>query len=86
MQQIREIVVTLVVGGIVGWVASLVMKTRKQMGIVSNIIVGIVGGVLGSWLFSLLGLAAFGILGRAIMAVAGAIVLIALLKGFGVYK
>jgi uncharacterized membrane protein YeaQ/YmgE (transglycosylase-associated protein family) len=86
MQQLREIVVTLVVGGIVGWIASLVMKTRKQMGVVASVIVGVVGGVLGIWLFSLLGLAAFGILGRAIMAVAGAIVLIALLKGFGVYK
>jgi uncharacterized membrane protein YeaQ/YmgE (transglycosylase-associated protein family) len=42
-----NIVVWLVVGGILGWLASLVMKTDAQQGIILNVVVGIVGAVLG---------------------------------------
>jgi uncharacterized membrane protein YeaQ/YmgE (transglycosylase-associated protein family) len=42
-------------GGIVGWVASLIMKTDGQQGIILNIVVGIVGSVLGGFIMSLLG-------------------------------
>jgi len=47
-----NIVVWLVVGGLIGWVASLIMKTDGQQGIVLNVVVGIVGAVLGGWLIS----------------------------------
>ncbi len=40
----------LVVGGLAGWVASMVMKTDAQMGMVANIVAGIVGAMLGGWL------------------------------------
>ena len=40
----------LVIGGVVGWLASLVMKRDASQGIVLNIIVGIVGAMLGGWL------------------------------------
>ena len=40
-------IVTIVVGGIVGWLASLVMKTNAQMGIIANVVVGIIGSSLG---------------------------------------
>lgn len=79
-------IVTLVVGGIIGWLASIVMKTNAQMGIVSNVIVGIVGSSLGFWLAGLLGLAAYGAIAQWAVAVAGAAVLIFLLKTIGVLK
>ncbi|MEO5672859.1 MAG: GlsB/YeaQ/YmgE family stress response membrane protein [Ramlibacter sp.] len=42
----------LIVGGIVGWLASLIMKTDGQQGILLNVIVGIVGAFIGGWLIS----------------------------------
>ena len=42
----------LIVGGIIGWVASLVMKTDQQQGVILNIVVGIVGAMLGGWFIS----------------------------------
>ena len=43
-------VITLIVGGVVGWLASLVMKTNAQMGLIANVIVGVVGSLLGFWI------------------------------------
>ncbi len=79
-------IVTLVVGGIVGWLASLVMKTNAQMGIIANVIVGVVGSALGFWLAGLLGLAAYGSIVRWLVAVAGAAILIWILKAIGIFK
>lgn len=42
----------LIVGGIVGWIASLIMKTDAQQGMLLNVIVGIVGAFIGGWLIS----------------------------------
>jgi len=75
----------LVIGGVIGWLASIIMKTNAQMGILANIIVGIVGAWLGSWLAGLLGVAASG-LGTYLIAVIGAVILIALLRAIGVFK
>ena len=47
-----NIIVWLVVGGVVGWVASMVMRTDARQGILLNIVVGIVGAFLGGWLIS----------------------------------
>jgi uncharacterized membrane protein YeaQ/YmgE (transglycosylase-associated protein family) len=44
------LIVWLIIGGIVGWLASIVMKTDAQQGILLNIVVGIVGASLGGWL------------------------------------
>ena len=41
------IIIWLIVGGIVGWLASLVMRTDAQQGVLLNVVVGIVGAVLG---------------------------------------
>ena len=46
---------SLIIGGIVGWLASIVMKTNPQMGLVANIVVGVVGSLLGFWIAGLLG-------------------------------
>jgi uncharacterized membrane protein YeaQ/YmgE (transglycosylase-associated protein family) len=42
----------IVVGGIIGWLASLVMKTDAQQGMFLNVVVGIVGALLGGWLLA----------------------------------
>ena len=42
----------LVVGGVIGWIASMIMKTDAQQGIFLNVVVGIVGSVLGGWLIA----------------------------------
>jgi uncharacterized membrane protein YeaQ/YmgE (transglycosylase-associated protein family) len=41
------IILWIIFGGLVGWVASLIMKTDAQQGIVLNIVVGIVGVIVG---------------------------------------
>ena len=46
------IILWLIIGGVVGWLASLVMKRDASQGIVLNIVVGIVGALLGGWLIS----------------------------------
>ena len=46
------IIVWLIVGGIVGWLASIIMRTDAQQGIFLNIIVGIVGAFIGGMIFS----------------------------------
>ena len=77
---------TLVVGGVIGWLASLLMKTNKQMGIIANVIIGIIGSSLGFWIAGMLGLAAYGAIARWAVAVAGAAILIYLLKALGLFK
>jgi len=81
-----DLIVTIVVGGIIGWLASLVMMTSAQMGILANVIVGIIGSSLGFWLAGVLGLAASGPVIGWVVAVVGAAVLIGLLKVLGVFK
>lgn len=46
------ILMWLIMGGVVGWLASIIMKTNGQQGIFLNIVVGIVGAVLGGWVIS----------------------------------
>jgi uncharacterized membrane protein YeaQ/YmgE (transglycosylase-associated protein family) len=78
--------VTIVVGGIVGWLASMVMKTNAQMGLIANVIVGIVGASLGFWLAGVLGLSASGPIIGWVVAVLGAALLIFILKAIGIFK
>ena len=51
-----NLIVQLIVGGVIGWLASMVMKTNAQMGVIANILVGIVGAGLGGWLAGQLGM------------------------------
>jgi uncharacterized membrane protein YeaQ/YmgE (transglycosylase-associated protein family) len=46
------IILMLVVGGIIGWLASIVMRTDAQQGIVLNVVVGIVGALVGGFLLT----------------------------------
>jgi uncharacterized membrane protein YeaQ/YmgE (transglycosylase-associated protein family) len=71
----------LIVGGIAGWLAGLIVKGGGQ-GIVINIVVGIVGAVIGGWLFGQLGIAVgTGLFNAIVTAVVGAVILL-LLVGF----
>ena len=47
-----NIILWLIVGGLVGWVASMIMRTDARQGVLLNIVVGIVGAVVGGWLLS----------------------------------
>jgi uncharacterized membrane protein YeaQ/YmgE (transglycosylase-associated protein family) len=78
--------ITLIVGGIVGWLASIVMKTNAQMGIIANVLVGVVGSLLGYWIAGVLGIAPTGGILRFVVALIGAIVLIFILRALGLFK
>jgi uncharacterized membrane protein YeaQ/YmgE (transglycosylase-associated protein family) len=47
-----NLIIWLVVGGVIGWIASLMMKTDGQQGIFLNVIVGVVGAILAGWFIS----------------------------------
>jgi len=46
------LIIWLVVGGVIGWIASLIMKTDAQQGVLLNVVVGIIGALLGGWLLA----------------------------------
>ena len=78
-------VIWLVVGGMIGWLASLVMGTDNRQGIILNVVVGIVGAVLGGWFLS----GIFGVstinqgdfsLNGLLVSFLGAVILLALAK------
>jgi len=52
---IMGIISWIVLGGIAGWLASIITKRNDQMGCITNIIAGIVGAAVGGWVFSLFG-------------------------------
>jgi len=79
-------IITLIIGGIVGWLASIVMKTNAQMGLIANVLVGIVGSSLGFWIAGLLGLEPTGGILRFVVAIAGAALLIFILGRLGIFR
>ncbi|MEK7582836.1 MAG: GlsB/YeaQ/YmgE family stress response membrane protein [Patescibacteria group bacterium] len=78
-----NILLWIVFGALVGWIASKVMHTDAQQGLVMNVVVGIIGAFLGGWIFQ-----SFGSSGAVtgfnlysfIVALVGAIVLIWIVK------
>lgn len=87
-----EWLIAIIVGGIIGWLASIIMGTDWEQGLLWNIIVGIVGSLLGKWLFAdVLGIGGAAAAGRFTLAgliwgILGAIVLILILKGLKVLR
>lgn len=69
------IIIMLVIGGVAGWLAGLIMK-GGGFGLIGNIIVGIVGGFIGGWLLSLVNIGMSGYIGQILGAVLGAVVLL----------
>lgn len=80
------IIVTAIVGGIIGWLASIIMGTNAQMGIIANVLVGIVGASLGSWTAGALGIVAVGGFASLLVGIGGACLLIFILKALNVFK
>ncbi|HKQ13336.1 MAG TPA: GlsB/YeaQ/YmgE family stress response membrane protein [Steroidobacteraceae bacterium] len=80
------ILVWLIVGGVVGWLASIVMRTDAQQGILLNVIVGIVGALLAGFVVSpLLGIGTIneGIsVATFLVSLVGAIILLAIVNLF----
>jgi len=79
------LITTLIIGGIVGWLASIVMKTDARMGLIANVVVGVVGSMLGYWIAGLLGFAAVGGIARFLVALGGAVLLIFILGKLGIF-
>ena len=44
------LIITLLLAGLVGWIASKIMKTDAEMGWIANVVVGMIGGFIGTWL------------------------------------
>jgi uncharacterized membrane protein YeaQ/YmgE (transglycosylase-associated protein family) len=80
------LIMTAIIGGLIGWLASIAMKTNAQMGMIANIVVGIVGANVGAWLAGLVGFVPRGGIAAVIVAVIGASVLIGILKLLNVFK
>lgn len=72
----------LVLGGIAGWIASIIKGTNAKMGLFANIATGVVGSMIGGWLFSLLG--GRGVTGLNLYSLAvatvGAVILISIVQ------
>jgi uncharacterized membrane protein YeaQ/YmgE (transglycosylase-associated protein family) len=78
-------IIWIVVGGLLGWVASMIMRTDAQQGVFLNVIVGIVGALLAGWVVSpLVGIGtinqnAFSV-GAMLVSLVGAIILLAIVN------
>lgn len=81
-----NLIIWLIVGGIVGWLASIVMKRDGQQGILLNIVVGIIGALLaGAVISPLVGVGTINSgfsVGSFLVSLVGAIILLALVNLF----
>lgn len=77
-----NILAWILVGGLAGWLASVIMKTDKSMGLGANIGVGILGALIGGFVMNLIGKSGFSgfNLWSFIVALIGAIILLAIAK------
>lgn len=78
------ILLWIVVGGIIGWLASIITKNNSRMGIPANIVVGLIGSVIGGWIATLLKWGTFSkfSIGGLILALVGSVVLLLLINLF----
>jgi len=80
-------IIWLVVGGLIGWIASKIMRTDAQQGIILNVVVGIIGALLAGWLITpLVGEGTINqnnfSLGGLVVSLLGAIILLAIVNLF----
>jgi uncharacterized membrane protein YeaQ/YmgE (transglycosylase-associated protein family) len=69
----------LLIGGVIGWLAGLIVRGRG-FGIIGDIIVGIVGAMLGGWIAGVMGLYTSSSVGAFLVALAGAVILVGLTR------
>ena len=80
-------IIWLVVGGLIGWVASMIMKTDAQQGVILNVVVGIVGAFLAGWFISpMVGVGTINqnnfSLASVLVSLVGAVILLAIVNLF----
>lgn len=76
---LADLIITIVIGALIGFLASLIMKSSH--GFWLSCLIGIIGSVIGSWLFAKLGIRiGTGLVNQIITGVAGSCILIALLR------
>jgi uncharacterized membrane protein YeaQ/YmgE (transglycosylase-associated protein family) len=78
-----NILIWIIIGGVAGWLASMVMSTNRSQGLLADILVGVIGGFIGGWLLTAIGVggAVTGLnIGSLLTAFIGAVVLLALLR------
>ena len=78
-------IIWLILGGIIGWLASIIMKTNDQQGIFLNVVVGVVGAMLAGWFISpLVGIGTINqnnfSLGSMLVSFVGAAILLAIVN------
>lgn len=80
-----NLIAWLIVGGVIGWLASIMMNTNNQQGILLNVVVGIVGAMLAGWFIS--PLVGFGTINQnnfslpgLLVSFVGAVILLAIVK------
>jgi uncharacterized membrane protein YeaQ/YmgE (transglycosylase-associated protein family) len=78
-------IVWIIVGGVIGWIASLIMRTDARQGLFLNIVVGIVGALIAGWVVSpLVGIGTINqnalSLGAMAVSLVGAVVLLAIVN------
>ena len=86
-------IITILVGALCGWLASIIMKTNAQQGAVANILIGIVGSLLAQWIFGgLLNIGGGSVAGSGfsfwsiVWGVLGSVILIVILKALKVLR
>lgn len=74
----------IIVGGIAGWLASIVVGSNARMGLLANIVVGIIGAFIGGFIMNALGYGSYTGLNfwSIFVAFVGAVVLLAIIKLF----
>ena len=82
-----NLIIWLIIGGVVGWLASLIMRTDEQQGIVLNVVVGVVGAFLAGWFISpLVGVGTINqnnfSLASVLVSLIGAVILLAVVNLF----
>lgn len=72
----------LIVGGLAGWIASMIMGKNHQMGLGLNIVVGIIGAIIGGWVLSLFGMGGVDGLNitSIVTAIIGAVILLTIMN------
>lgn len=81
---VTEIIAWIIVGGLAGWIASMIMKTDASMGALANIVVGIIGAFIGGFVLRIFGAGPADTnavnFGSILTAILGAVILLAIIK------
>lgn len=82
------ILLWIVFGAVVGWVASIITKNNARMGLLKNIVVGLVGALIGGWISTLIGMGTYASfsLNSFVIALIGAILLLLVVNQFSHHR